>query len=336
MDAANLRQLIGDVFGPSYSTKEINGWLSMRCPLAQWTHARGADRRPSAGISIQPNNTSVFNCMTCHTKLPLQALVAQYAEYTGEDLADIVGELEDEAYLGPRSMPDWDTARDKSVVEQEALDASIVLDLYDSAAGHPYLRKRGISRRTAELLQLKVDPSDPADGEERILFPVFGPEGQLYGMSGRATHKDARLKVRDYAGLKKAYNVLGSHLITQTKPDKIVVVEGLLDYASAWECKQPGVAVMHSTLTAHQAGILRGFGLPTFLFYDNPELDEAGADGVRIASEMLSMYMPVMRVRYPKIWIDDPDERDGGHWLKDPGDLTPTEFEEMIRDARLC
>ena len=109
-----------------------------------------------------------------------------------------------------------------------------------------------------------------------------------------------------------------------------------MDYASAWECKQPGVAAMHSTLTIHQARILRSFGLPTYLFYDNPEIDAAGKDGVKIAAELLVDYLPVMRVRYPETWIDDPDEKDGGHWVKDPGDLVREEFEEMIRDARLC
>lgn len=336
MDLDGLNQIIGDVFGPNTATKVINGWVSLRCPLAQWTHTTGRDSRASAGISIQPNNTSVFNCMTCHTKLPLQGLIARYAEYTGDDLEDLIAELEDEAYLGPRDIPAWGATRGTQEVEPVPLDKNIYLDLYDSAAGHPYLASRGIDDETAELLQLKLDPADPADGEERILIPVFGPNGDLFGFSGRATRNipktDKRtLKVRDYAGLKKAHNLLGSHLVATHKPPYILLMEGLFDYVNAWQQGYPGMAVMHSTFTEHQARIVRDIGLPVYLFYDN---DAAGKDGAEIAGKMLVDYVPVMRVRYPEIWIED-EEEDGGHWVKDPGELIADDFKEMIDDARL-
>lgn len=337
MDLDGLNQLISDVFGPNTQTKVINGWVSMRCPLAPWTHASGRDSRPSAGISIQPNNTSVFNCMTCHSKMPLHALVERYAEYTGEDLTDLIDELQDEAYLGPRALPSWESTKAPREVEQTELDKNIFLDLYDSAAGHPYLLDRGISDETAELLELKLDPADPEDGEERILFPVFGEGRQLYGFSGRATRKipsdDKRtLKVRDYSGLKKAQNLLGIHLVHEHKSPYVLVVEGLFDYANAWQHGFPAVAVMHSTMTEQQARLLRNLGKPVYLFYDD---DDAGQSGCEIAGKMLQHFVPVMRVRYPEIWIDDPQEDGGGHYVKDPGELIEIDFTEMIRDARL-
>lgn len=330
MELEGINQVLRDVFGES--GKLINGWVSIRCPLARWQieHKHGRDTRESAGISVQAQGASIFNCFTCKNKMPLQGMLRKYANATGEDLDALIEEIEEETYLGPRTLPEWGTERIDDA--PKPIKAAVYLDLYEPAAGHPYLRSRGISKATANKLQLMLDPCDPADGEERILFPVFGPEGELYGLTGRATDPSARLKVRDYHGLRKAYCLLGSHLISTDKPNKILVVEGLFDYANAWQCGQPAVAVMHSTMTEHQAALLRNFSLPVYTFYDD---DEAGQKGAGVAGGLLHRYLPVMKVRYPKVWIDDPTEPEGGHWLKDPGELEPDEFESMIQDARL-
>lgn len=288
---------------------------------------------PGYHAFVLDGNIVTGNCFTCGNKAPLQGLLRKYSNYTGDDLEDLIRELEDESYLGVRELPTWDQARDKNLVpDLVTLDQAVYLDLYDSAEGHPYLEQRGISDETARLLQLMVDPADPADGEERILFPVFGLDGRLHGLSGRATSKTARLKVRDYHGLSKARCLLGAHLFAESRP-YMLVVEGLFDYANAWQCGYPAVAVMHSTFTEFQAQIAREIGLPSYLFFDN---DQAGDKGVQAAGNALSLYQPTMKVRYPQTWVEDPtDAVNGGHWLKDPGELLPEEFEEMIRDARL-
>lgn len=332
MNANDIRVLVRDVFGRDYKTEVLKNWVQFRCPLSTWTHQRGADSKPSAGISIHETDVSIFNCFTCSNKGPVSSLLARYARYTGENLDDLIEELEDEEYLGPRTIPDWETRSDPTL-HLPNLNKDIYLGLYDPAAGHPYLRDRGISDKTANLLDLRVDPEDPKDGEERILFPVYGLDGTLHGFSGRATNPGARLKVRDYHGLPKAHCVLGCHLIKPGVHKFVDTVEGLFDYARGWECDEPTLAVMHSTMTEAQIEILRNIGLPTYLFYDN---DDAGQKGVEIAGAALANHQPVMRVRYPEVWIDDPEEEpDGGHWLKDPGELLKEEFRAMRADARL-
>lgn len=336
MDERAIKEVLRDVFGAGMKTKTINGWVSIRCPLARWRHQKGSDANASAGVKIDDNSTSVFNCMACHSKFPFHRLIEVYGEYTGEDFADLVEELESEAYLGSRTIPTWDETRLPDEEEELIpLKAEVYMDLYDSAAGHPYLRKRGISDATARKLELLFDPEDPADGHPRILFPTRGIDGELYGFSGRDVSGEAKLKVRDYHGFKKRLCVLGANHAAQKDVKNIAIVEGLFDYANAWECGQPAVAVMHSTLTAQQAAIIRDIGKPTYLFYDNPDIDAAGADGVKIAGRQLVGYVPVMRVRYPRVWIEDPKESDGGHWLKDPGEMEREDFEEMVRNARL-
>lgn len=330
MDADGIRDVLREVFGSRNTPTVVNGWMQIKCPLAPWTHERGADKNASAGISINDTGTSVFNCFTCKNTSPFHGMLRKYAEFSGEDLDDLIEEIEDEAYLGPTELPEWGAGKGVQIAAQEPLDKDIYLDLYESAAGHPYVVSRGISDETCELLGLMVDPCDPADGEERILFPVFGPDGELYGLTGRATSKTAKLKVRDYHGFRKALNLLGIHLIAQEKPDKVLIVEGLFDYANCWEQGYPAVAVMHSTLTPQQAEILRGTPGAKYLFYDN---DKAGDDGAAIAADLLAPYGPTLHVKYPRIWIDNPGEPEGGHYVKDPGELLAEEIEEMTRKA---
>ncbi len=335
MDRTAVREVLKDVFGANLPMKDIGKWVSIRCPLAPWTHAHGHDGSPSAGVSCDPNGTSMFNCFTCHNPGPLHKMLAKYAEYTGEDLYDLIEELTEEEYLGPRTIADWDTNKaGHEKVAQMPLDEGIFMDLYDSAAGHPYLKARGISDAIACKLELMFDPHDPDDGFPRILFPVRGPDGLLYGFSGRDITGRARLKVRDYSGLAKAENVLGSHLVTRDNPDKIVLVEGLFDYAMTHENGLCGCAVMHSTLTGAQAKIIRDLAKPTYLFYDNPTIDKAGREGVELAGKLLYQYVPTMRVRYPKVEIED-DSEEGFHLAKDPGDLLKEEMDAMISDARI-
>lgn len=335
MDRESVKTVLRDVFGANFPMRDVGQWVSIQCVLSPWTHAGGHDKNPSAGVSVDPNGSSIFSCFSCKNAGPLHSMLRKYAKFTGEDLGDLIEELEEDEYFGPRDVPDWDTLKNGTAkVPQMPLDEGVWMDLYDSAAGHPYLLGRGVSKATAKKLELLYDPRDPEDGQPRILFPVRGYDGLLYGFSGRATRADAKLKVRDYHGLAKAQNVLGAHLVAQDDPGEVLLVEGLVDYAMAHECGYHGCAVMHSTLTAAQAAIVRGFSKPVYLFYDNPLIDKAGAAGVEIAGRLLYQYVPTMRVRYPDIEIED-DSDAGFHIVKDVGDLLAGEIADMIADCRL-
>jgi hypothetical protein len=329
MDRAQIQEVMREVCGRNHEMKDLGNWISMKCVLAPWTHSKGYDSMPSAGISVQPGGTSIYNCFTCHTKKPLHAMLRDYAEYSGEDLDDLCEELEEGEFLGPRGIGSYDELLHQNMEEMAMpIDEGLFMTLYPAVGNNRYLRERGIDAKTAKKLELRFDPAD-SEGEPRILFPVRGPDGLLYGFSGRAIYEDARLKVRDYHGLVKAQMLLGSHLVTPG--DKVIVVEGLFDYANAHQCGYTGCAVMHSTMTDHQAEILRDLNCQTYLMYDN---DDAGRDGVRIAKPKLVRNVPTFGVTYPRIKIED-DSEQGWHWLKDPGEMIPEDFAQMIRGADL-
>lgn len=333
MNSKDILDVLREVFGRNLKAEVTSRWVRIPCPLAPWTHQKGRDNNPSAGISVSPSSTSVFTCFTCGNAAPFHAMLKRYAGFSGEDLGALVDELEEEAYMGPRQLPGWDEPRFAEGRELHPLDKAVFMDLYDPAAGHPYIASRGVDEETSGLLQLMVDPEDPQDGEERILFPVMGPDGALYGFTGRATNPGARLKVRDYHGLPKANCLLGAHLFQgPNRPEFVMVVEGLFDYANAWQCGYPAVAAMHGTLTEPQAQILRDIGLPVYLFYDN---DDTGRKGTTEAAALLRQHLPVNRCGpYPKVKIED-DSAQGWHWLKDPGELLTEEFEDMINGSQV-
>ncbi len=333
MEREQIKEIMRDIFGRNFYMKDLGEWVSMKCPLAQWTHEKGHDGSPSAGVSVNRDGASGFNCFTCGTSGtagPLSKMLGLYSDYSGEDLGDLIDEIEEGEFLGPRTLQSYDSLLSGNLQDiAMPIDEGLYMDLYESAVGHPYLAKRGISKATTRKLELLYDPKDPADREPRILFPVRGPDGLLYGFSGRATRPTAVLKVRDYCGLAKAQCVLGSHLADQAS--RIVVVEGLVDYAMCHEHGEAGCAMMHANLTEYQAEIVRNIGKPTYLMYDN---DKAGSDAYKTAFKQLTRHVPLFKTTYPKVRIEDSSER-GWHWLKDPGELLKEELDEMLDKAQL-
>jgi 5S rRNA maturation endonuclease (ribonuclease M5) len=329
MDRGQIKEVLRDVFGRNFLMKDLGKWVSIRCPLAPWLHSKGMDGSPSAGISVDDQGSSGFHCAAQGTSGPFSRLLEQYAEFSGEDLSDLIEELAEGEFLGPRSLPSFDQLHSEQCAEQAMpIDEGIYMDLYESAVGHPYLRERGISDGTARKLELLFDPADTY-GDPRILFPVRGVDGLLYGFSGRDTSGKSETKVRDYFGLSKAQSVLGAHLAVDA--NRVVVVEGLIDVAIVHEYGECGCGVMHATMTDFQRDIITSLAKPTFLMYDN---DKAGTDGNRKAAQQLMGHLPVFGTTYPRIQIDDRSEQ-GWHWLKDPGEMLKEEMLDMIKKAHL-
>ncbi|MCK5307067.1 MAG: toprim domain-containing protein [Zetaproteobacteria bacterium] len=327
MDYASVVAFIKDLRGANATVERHGQWVMTNCPLAPWTHARGSDAKPSFGITEKEGEESLFNCMTCHNKGPLDHLLDLMEDYTGDDLSHLREGLGEAEFLS-NSLPTWESKRAGSKAKEivEPLEDEYQY-VYESAAGHKYLRKRGISDEGARIMELLVD-TDDGHGAERIMFPVKGTDGQLYGYSGRAIKKRVNPKVRDYYGLKKRKFLLGAHLI-KPEHEYIIVVEGLFDYANLVQYGYPAVAVMHSGATDEQLKVLLSFMKPIVLMMDD---DQAGIEGAYDIADAAGVTRPVYTVEYPpftKKWYKD---REQG---ADPGNLKPNAIERMLDGKRL-
>ena len=317
MDREGIKTILRELQGPNVELVDRGEWVSTHCPLAPWTHEKGTDRHISFGVHVNPYGESVFNCYSCKSKGTLSSLIRRMEHYTGDDYSWLLEEVEDNEVLGG-SLPKWEDKKKLNTRTQlpEPLPLDY-LDIYEPAEGHWYLRKRKISDDVVRKANIKIDPDNK--GVERVLFPVFSPDGRLCGFSGRATRPGAEPRVRDYFGLPKRLLLLGAEKINPKEDKFVLLVEGLFDYARLLGYGYPVVASMHSTLTKQQAEILRQFSLPVYCFFDN---DLAGKKGTKVAAKMLAHHIPIMKVRYPK-------------GVKDPDELLEDEVEYMIKDARI-
>lgn len=327
MERNEIKGLIKEIAGPNVEIKDAGKWVSTHCLFAQWRHERGSDRNMSFGILENQHGDSVFNCFACKARGTLHDMLVMLEEYTGENYEDLLDEVVASESLGG-SIPEWGSrksGRSKGKLG-EPLDEELI-DIYDPAEGHPYLLKRGIGDEAARLMDLRVDPDDK--NVERILFPVYRGK-DFYGFTGRAVDDSAALRIKDYFGLPKSHLLLGSQLVS-SDDRYIILVEGLFDYAKLIEYGYPALAVMHSSLTEHQAKLLKLFSLPVYVMFDN---DKAGRDGTLAVKKALYGHVPLMKVRYPNRMVYD-KKAGVKRQVKDPGELYDEEVSHMVEDARL-
>ncbi len=303
------------MLGPVTLTDQAH-WVSLPCPFAAWKHPSGKDSHPSFGVSVADDGTSIYNCFTCKSKGPFADLAEDLAYYTKNDApAEAVSEYFDQEELGA-IIPGWEHRKTIREETQLVLPDPMMQEVFEPAAGHPYLKKRGITDEVVESLDLRVDPDDK--GVERILFPLHTLSGEFCGYTGRAV-VDVHPKVRDYFGLQKQQVLLGAHLLGST--DYVILVEGPFDFARMFSYGLPAVACLHSGVTKGQAGILKAIGKPVYVVFDN---DEAGRSGAKSVVKLLGAHVPLMKVRYP-----------AKRAVKDPDQLTKKEAYAMLSNARL-
>lgn len=323
--------------------KNARGWLVGQCPFAPYLHEYGTDSNPSFFVKVNPAGYSGFNCFTCHQKGNLTVMLNKLSNYREVNYQYlIIRALTEET---PESFEDWDRIREEERVleELEPMDdgmAQVYLSMYPLAWEHlqsrEYLQARGGKEVTSRLLDLRFDPE-----EQRILFPVYGFDRELYGFTGRTIldqedwpvsmdRKVRYSKVKDYAGLKKDRLILGEHLIQDDPQRPLLVVEGLFALAhmidiGVREFADP-IATMGSYMSDAHRDIIIEYGKPVHMLYDNDAAGRLGLFGKEDDDEHLGAidklidHVPVARCLYPK-GITDPDDLTLNHlrWMIQKG-----------------
>lgn len=304
----------------SVKSRTHDGWLTASCPFAPWRHSNGTDRNPSFGVSVNEHGLSGYNCFACGQSGPLVKLVSAleyYREcwYPGLSLRVMMMESERPIAAFDSMADPWD--------QPVPLLASVHLTMYPLAWEHPtareYLIRRRVNERGARKLDLRYDPE-----ERRILFPIFGVDGALYGFTGRTVLDEAEFpypaypRLKNYNGVRKANFLLGANLAEPGKPS--LVIEGIMALAHLFSVEADRVcnpvATMGARMSEEQASALILLNEPVTLLPDDdlagdvalygPQ-DSAGKHRGGGALDMLRPHLPVMAGQWPE-GVEDADE----------------------------
>lgn len=229
----------------------------------------------------------------------------------------------------------WEDMHDEPqepVVEE--IYANMFAPAWDDQRGRDYLWSRGVGPEATVSMGLRFDPF-----QERVLFPVRGPDGSFYGYTGRAVNDAAVAKIKDYSGLKKKQHVLGAD---RWRPGQVIliIVEGLFAYAHLISMGVEKVAdvgaLLGSELHDKQRDLIIAHGHSVLLLADNDQggdaclFGRADHEGNRAfetgAIHALHREIPVKVPAWPHR-VD----AQTGRLVDDPDQLTKREVWSMIQ-----
>lgn len=344
MNQVGIVKLLNElgIFNPG-SVHVRGKYMTHTCPFAPVTHRNGRDRNPSFSIMIAEEGYSYYKCWSCKIQGKLYTLkhkLSQVLENEGnvksiremreaEDLTIIEKPYEAPVYINQT------LERPKPI--DEAVYENIFVDIAESGEACNYLTSRAISSRTVNRLGIRYD-----DVERRIVFPVRGRDGNLYGYTGRTILQDWEEKdrecrqrggrypkVKDYAGLQKRFFLLNEQNLDNGK--STLVVEGLFALARMVELGVEAslniVAVLGSSLTPPKVETLTNIGNAVYLLFDNDEAGRSGMFGfVNTRGDIVTK--GAVHLLYDKVPVLVPEWPEG---KKDPDELTRDELDFMVK-----
>jgi len=132
-----------------------------------------------------------------------------------------------------------------------AVNKPLTFQLKSVDSSHTYLSERGISKETAEYFGVGFF-SGKGSMNGRIVIPIHNQHGELVAYAGRAIDgSEPRYKLP--AGFHKSLELFNLHRVTEPE---VVLVEGFFDCLKVQQAGFPTLALMGSTLSAAQEGLL--------------------------------------------------------------------------------
>lgn len=341
----HLREVLGEL-GIEVIARNGSGWLVSHCPFAPLGfHRSGRDREPS--FFTHPNNSgpSGFNCFTCKQKGTIPELIQQLSHNGGDMTFMQAAALANRARVKEMQVEfnafgEWTQGEEPPEPLDPSLFAGVYPDAWTEVRAREYLEARGVTEEASTTMRLLYDPEGM-----RVMFPVYDYDYRLFGFSGRSVLPDDErrmTKVKDYAGLRKTWHLLGEQLVGDSDREReaegkkvrpILVVEGLFAFAhmvsiGARQWVNP-VATLGSFLSRHQRDALVNLDRPVYFLYDDDlagdiglygRLDKEGQHDGGGAIGLLKRHLPVHICNYPERFREgegDPDKLtlDDLYWI---------------------
>lgn len=310
------------------------GWVESSCPLAQFEHAKGADRHPSFGVKISKNDKSYCRCQACGVKGDLYKLLSRLhyrykvdctslfplvvannnssldslskklkgTNYTPAKPREVAGIVVSDNMV---SLDEWEDIKDtvKVLPEDDLKQFRIIPNEV-----YRYLTdERKLHRSTIEKWELGWHA-----GARRVVIPIRDVQGRLVGLSGRAFDKGRKPKYLHSKGFRKDFYLYGEHQLPK-KGSEGNVVEGFFDVQYMDQCGFPTVAVMGSYVGRIQMEKLVRFFESVVIL---PDGDAAGEGLGQRFMEQVSRRLSARCVTLPT--------------GKDPDDLSKAQLERLL------
>ena len=131
---------------------------------------------------------------------------------------------------------------------------------------HPYLEKRNITSHIARFFQLGFCNSGLM--KDRIAIPITDIDKNILAYCGRTIHRNVSPKYLFPKGFRKSEYLFNIQNIIYGSPNPVFIVEGFFDCIHIHSLGFDSVALMGTTISTQQIGLLKNTGRRYILMLD--------------------------------------------------------------------
>jgi DNA primase len=233
----------------------LQGQISVLCPFHD-------DRRPSLSVNL---DRKLFYCFACQAKGDILDFVARIEQVSLPDAAGIVARC-----CGMGQLPDYRPPQETAEHRQNASSGSGRVREVRQQGGkaapgcstaldptHRYLFDRGLTPELIRVFGLGYCAQGRLRG--RVCIPIHSPDGtQVLAYSGRWANDEVSNGIPRYLmphGFRKSALLYNYHRVVGAQ--HLVIVEGYWSVFRLHALKVPAVALMGTSLSDPQMGLLR-------------------------------------------------------------------------------